>query len=57
MVGRDITDVGTVARVDLARADGAAGDATRRIFDAVREAIGAYCAQHLRHKYQIPEQL
>ena len=57
MVGRDITDVGTVARVDLVRAEGAPGDATRRIFDAVREAINTYCTRHLRHKYQTQEQL
>lgn len=57
MVGRDITDVGTVTRVDLVRADGAPGDATRRIFDAVREAIGTHYARHLRHKYHKQEQL
>jgi hypothetical protein len=51
-VSQDVTDGGKVGRADLVRADGAPGNATRRIFDAVRETKHASNARHLRHQYQ-----
>jgi hypothetical protein len=51
-VSQNVTDGGEVARADLMRADGAPGNATRMIFDAVRETKHANYALHLRHQYQ-----